>query len=150
RGRITEGIGNGETFSSIAALWPLDQQTHGRVELSGMPGFDAARNFAGYRGFGIYREAVSPPDDLDPAVAATQLSAPDPAHQPTSLSAAASPALAETLSHPESNTVEPPQNVVPFPVANDTRSPSLSAVENYAFDEIARRLTEKFDESSAQ
>jgi PAS domain S-box-containing protein len=46
--------------------------------------------------------------------------------------------------------VEPPQNVVPFPLANETRIPSLSAVENHAFDEIARRLTQKFDELSAQ
>ena len=149
-GRITEAIGNGETFSSIAALWPLDQQTRGRVELSGMPVFDAARNFAGYRGFGIYREVVSPPYDVDPAVAAVAPPAPDPAHQPASLSAAATPAVVETLFHPETEIVEPPQNVVPFPLANDTRGPSLSVVENNAFDEIARRLTEQFDDSSGQ
>jgi hypothetical protein len=48
--------------------------------------------------------------------------------------------------------VEPPKNVVPFPLTSDVRTPSLSAIENHAFDEIARRLTQKIDgrqESSA-
>ena len=150
-GRIAEAIDRGETFSGIVALWPLDEQTRGRVELSGMPIFDAARNFAGYRGFGIYRQTASPPGELK---GATEQPAPDPAHPLTSTSATASTSVTaseapETLSHPETETVEPPQNVVPFPLANETRLPSLSAVENHAFDEIARRLTEKFDEGGA-
>ena len=147
-GRIAEAIDRGETFSGIVALWPLDEQTRGRVELSGMPIFDAARNFAGYRGFGIYRQTASPPDELKPAV---EQPAPDPdiirpRQHSTSVAASEAP---ETLSHPETEIVEPPQNVVPFPLANETRIPSLSAVENHAFDEIARRLTENFDESGA-
>jgi PAS domain S-box-containing protein len=145
-GRIAEAIGRGETFSGIVALWPLDQQTRGRVELSGMPIFDAARNFAGYRGFGIYRQTALPSDDCEPAV---EQSAPDPTHPSTSASVTASDAP-DTLSQPETEIVEPPQNVVPFPLANETRMPSLSAVENHAFDEIARRLTEKFDEPGVQ
>ncbi len=39
----------------------------------------------------------------------------------------------------------PSQNVVPFPLASDPRTPALSAVENYAFDEIARRLSARLD-----
>ena len=145
-GRIAEAIGRGETFSSIIALWPLDKQTRGRVELSGMPIFDTARNFAGYRGFGIYRQTALPSDDPEPAV---EQGAPDPTHPSASESVTTSEAP-DTLSQPETETVEPPQNVVPFPLANETRMPSLSAVENHAFDEIARRLTEKFDEQGGQ
>jgi PAS domain S-box-containing protein len=40
----------------------------------------------------------------------------------------------------------PPQNVVPFPLAGDPRTPALSAVENHAFDEIARRLSARLDQ----
>ena len=145
-GHIAEAIGRGETFSSIVAHWPLDRQTRGHVELSGMPIFDTARNFAGYRGFGIYRQTASPPDDLRPTA---EQAAPDPTHRSTSASVTTSEAP-DTLSQPEPEIVEPPQNVVPFPLANETRMPSLSAVENHAFDEIARRLTERFDEPGAQ
>ncbi len=35
---------------------------------------------------------------------------------------------------------------MPFPLANDTRTPALSAVENHAFDEIARRLSARLDQ----
>jgi PAS domain S-box-containing protein len=140
-GRITEAIGKGETFSSIATPWPLDQQARGLVEFSGMPVFDSARNFAGYRGFGIYRHTVSLPDDP-----AAEPAAPDPVQASTSASDVPTPEAQDEPPYPETETVEPPQNVVPFPLANETRAPSLSVVENHAFDEIARRLAEKFDE----
>ena len=150
-GRIAEAIAERETFSGIVALWPLDEQTRGRVELSGMPIFDAARNFAGYRGFGIYRQTASPPGELKRRNSSSRRRIQHPinvhvSNTSTSVTASEAP---ETLSHPETEIVEPPQNVVPFPLANETRMPSLSAVENHAFDEIARRLTEKFDERGA-
>ena len=42
----------------------------------------------------------------------------------------------------------PPQNVVPFPLAGDARTPGLSAIENHAFDEIARRLSARLDQGA--
>jgi PAS domain S-box-containing protein len=172
RGRIAQAVGNGETFGAIAVSWPLQGHTRGRVELSGMPVYDTGRNLAGYRGFGIYRPTASLPDDPVPeAEAERAVEAPLPVEEPApvsepelarepppqplhhSLSAAAAdtPAAADDTPSPaETEIVEPPQNVVPFPLASETRGPSLSAVENHAFDEIARRLTQKFDELSAQ
>jgi PAS domain S-box-containing protein len=183
--RIDSAIDNGETFSGIALSWPLNDQSRGRVELSGMPIYDTARNFAGYRGFGIYRPQASLPEAFasdpefpsEPEFASGPEFVAEPAFESAPDAAAAfeqdvapaeppaiqqsqdppSVAAAETSAAPDENLipaeteiVEPPQNVVPFPLASDTRGPTLSAVENHAFDEIARRLTQKFDELSAQ
>ncbi len=67
QGRIAQAIARRETFSGIAVLWPLEQEAHGRIELSGMPVFDGAHAFAGYRGFGIYRRGVAPAEEADDA-----------------------------------------------------------------------------------
>jgi PAS domain S-box-containing protein len=145
-GRLHQAIAGRETFSGIDAEWPLARHGRGRIELSGMPVFDSARNFAGYRGFGIYRPTAAP--SADPGAAPADDA---PIEQPPSdifeqSNPAATPAAPESPSQRETDTVEPPQNVVLFPLANDTRMPSLSAVENHAFDEIARRLTQNFDD----
>jgi PAS domain S-box-containing protein len=164
-GRLTQAIGAHETFSSIAVRWPLD--TPGRVELSGMPIFDGARNFAGYRGFGICRFDAMPADDLSSADAPAEdmllvedMPAADAQNAPIDdtpvelpqaepadpVPPVAVPAATDSPPEREIEIVEPPQNVVPFPLTSDTRTPSLSAIENHAFDEIARRLTQNFQE----
>ncbi|MBH5372448.1 PAS domain-containing sensor histidine kinase [Bradyrhizobium glycinis] len=53
----------------------------------------------------------------------------------------------ETTSHPtELDTpVETPPNVVPFRAAGDTRPPTLTPVENSAFNELARQLSERLE-----
>jgi PAS domain S-box-containing protein len=172
RGRIAQAVGNGETFGAIAVSWPLQGHTRGRVELSGMPVYDTERNLAGYRGFGIYRPTATLPDELMPDAEADRtvevpspeeepapVDEPEPAREPPPkplhhsppAAAANMPAAADDPPSPaETEIVEPPQNVVPFPLASETRAPSLSPIENHAFDEIARRLTQKFDELSAQ
>ncbi len=163
RGRIAKAIARRETWSGVAVRWPLEgSDQRARIELSGMPMFDTARNFAGYRGFGIYRHAGASFDEFDARQAggatveqpASDLSDDSPAHDSMSTAAAATPAVPDNFSQAETEIVEPPtsveppiveppRNVLPFPVANDARMPSLSAVENHAFDEIARRLTQQ-------
>lgn len=149
-GRIEQALDNGETFSGIVVLWPLEGLAEpGRVELSGMPIFDSARDFAGYRGFGIYRPGVLP----DHKTEAPRSEPPEPTTNPSELStpaAALAPRAPDSPSHGETEIVEPPQNVVPFPLAGDIRIPSLSAVENHAFDEIARRLALGLESQGAQ
>ena len=44
------------TWSGITLNWPVDGGGRLPVELSGLPIFDRARNFAGYRGFGVCRD----------------------------------------------------------------------------------------------
>jgi PAS domain S-box-containing protein len=55
-GRVTQAFATRETWSGIMLHWPADGGEWLPVELSGLPDFDAARNFSGYRGFGVCRD----------------------------------------------------------------------------------------------
>ena len=45
-----------DTWSGITLNWPVDGGGRLPVELSGLPVYDRAHNFAGYRGFGVCRD----------------------------------------------------------------------------------------------
>ena len=55
-GRMMQAFATGTTWSGITLNWPADGGGTLPVELSGLPVFDAARNFIGYRGFGVCRD----------------------------------------------------------------------------------------------
>lgn len=55
-GRMMQAFATGATWSGITLNWPVDGGGKLPVELSGLPIFDAARNFIGYRGFGVCRD----------------------------------------------------------------------------------------------
>ena len=55
-GRVMQAVATRETWSGITLSWPADGGDRLPVELSGVPFFDAARNFVGYRGFGVCRD----------------------------------------------------------------------------------------------
>ncbi len=55
-GRMMQAFATGTTWSGITLNWPADGGSTLPVELSGLPVFDAARNFIGYRGFGVCRD----------------------------------------------------------------------------------------------
>ena len=55
-GRMMQAFATGATWSGITLNWPVDGGGTLPVELSGLPVFDAARNFIGYRGFGVCRD----------------------------------------------------------------------------------------------
>ena len=55
-GRMMQAFATGATWSGITLNWPVDGGRTLPVELSGLPVFDAARNFIGYRGFGVCRD----------------------------------------------------------------------------------------------
>jgi PAS domain S-box-containing protein len=58
-GQIERAIATRDTWSGITVSFPVDgTQEVLPVELSGLPAFDRERNFLGYRGFGICREAT--------------------------------------------------------------------------------------------
>ena len=65
-GRVLKAFATHDTWSGITLNWPVDGGGRLPVELSGLPVFDRARNFAGYRGFGVCR-------DLDGAGAARRV-----------------------------------------------------------------------------
>ena len=51
-----QAVATRATWSGITLSWPVDGGGRLPVELSGLPFFDAARNFVGYRGFGVCRD----------------------------------------------------------------------------------------------
>ena len=55
-GRMMQAFATGTTWSGVMLNWPVDGGGTLPVELSGLPIFDAARNFIGYRGFGVCRD----------------------------------------------------------------------------------------------
>ncbi len=55
-GHVAKALATRATWSGIDLDWPVDGGGRLPVELSGLPVFDAARNFYGYRGFGICRD----------------------------------------------------------------------------------------------
>jgi PAS domain S-box-containing protein len=55
-GRMMQAFATGATWSGITLNWPVDGGGTLPVELSGLPIFDGARNFIGYRGFGVCRD----------------------------------------------------------------------------------------------
>jgi len=109
-GRIVKAIATRNTWSGITLQWPVDGGGRLPVELSGLPIYDRARNFAGYRGFGVCRdlealerldalrdqeisnqefsnqacfnEAATPPDAVSPLAVAAGLAQPSPAAEP--------------------------------------------------------------------
>lgn len=207
-GEVASALATHATWSGVTLDWPVDGGGRVAVELSGLPVFDAARNFYGYRGFGICRDidglarlaagrdlpssdgAAPPPpwsadivqagpasdappngtageDFPDPtAVASTSfadlpdLSATETSH-PTDLETAVEPPKdTETDSQTDTQTdlptetsaeipveapVETPKNVLPFRAPGDAKPPSLTPVENSAFNELARQLSARLD-----
>jgi PAS domain S-box-containing protein len=146
-GRVAKAVATRDTWSGITLLWPVDgSDTRLSVELSGLPIYDRARNFVGYRGFGVCRDR----DGLARLAAHrrrellfNETSHPDPV---ATSSPDAAPASEFSLQPAEPDTVvEAPPNVVPFRSSTDLKPPPLTPVENNAFNELARRLSARLE-----
>jgi PAS domain S-box-containing protein len=116
-GRMMQAFATGATWSGITLNWPVDGGGTLPVELSGLPIFDAARNFIGYRGFGVCRDF-----DAIARVAALRLAElsgemPTPQQAPTAPSA--EPASVATPSSDE----------LPEPMADQTSVAEIAAAE---------------------
>jgi PAS domain S-box-containing protein len=168
-GRVLQAVATRDTWSGIALDWPVDGGARLRVELSGLPMFDRARNFVGYRGFGVCRdlEGLARLDALrrteffsDPAPLplSADVAQAAPAEDMTAAKVAAEPhvpshvselpaSIASETSHPTDleHAVETPKNVLPFRPVNEQRSPALTPVENNAFNELARQLAARLE-----
>jgi PAS domain S-box-containing protein len=158
QGRVAQAVATRDTWSGIVLDWPVDGGERLRVELSGLPMFDRARNFVGYRGFGVCRD-LSGLARLD-ALRRTEFFS-DPPPLPLSADAANTPAESGVPSSvPELSTsranetshstdlehaVETPKNVLPFRPVSEPKSPSLTPVENSAFNELARQLAARLE-----
>ena len=156
-GQVARAFASHDTWSGITVALPVDDSDKRlAVELSGLPVFDRDRNFRGYRGFGICRDAVriaelararcAAPPSAEPSPHArpdTDTSADAPGPQPAD--APAEPGRAEPPvfrdERPTLSLVPPSENVVPFRATGQDKSPALTAGERKAFSELASRLT---------
>ena len=199
-GRMMQALATGATWSGVMLNWPVDGGGTLPVELSGLPIFDASRNFIGYRGFGVCRdfdaiarltalrlaelsgEMVTPqepsaapsaepasvaspssdelPEPIAAKTTAAETSAAEPSHQKDletpveppketveeaveeSVPEIARDALTETATALPADAAA---NVLPFRAPGEAKQPSLSPVENSAFDELARQLSARLD-----
>ncbi len=154
QGRVSAAVATRDTWSGIALDWPVDGGEQLRVELSGLPMFDRARNFAGYRGFGVCRDL----EGLARLDARRRYELFSDAPAPVSPDLAASSGVSELSASRESehshqtdleHAVDIPKNVLPFRPANEPKSPSLTPVENSAFNELARQLAARLESGTA-
>ncbi|HXZ46932.1 MAG TPA: PAS domain S-box protein [Pseudolabrys sp.] len=125
-GQIANALAARATFSDIVVLWPVDNSNERLpVELSGLPIFDRQRQFRGFRGFAVCRDASRLKDIQCPR------------QQPTT----PSPSPAESES-----------KVVPFPPNSPpvVAEPALNAREHSAFQELARELNERLKKPTAK
>ncbi|MBN8961205.1 MAG: PAS domain S-box protein [Rhizobiales bacterium] len=173
QGLVAKAVATHETWSGITLNWPVDN--HGQrlpVELSGLPVFDRARSFAGYRGFGVCRDLarlselangqhttlfhdLPAPRPLAADVPHASAPSADAAPMPPSHEHAPSPVEA-SFSPPTDpdttldNVLENSQNVVPFRLAPDAKLPTLTPVENNAFHELARQLSARLESETGE
>ncbi|MBN9005961.1 MAG: PAS domain-containing protein [Rhizobiales bacterium] len=149
-GRVAKAVASRDTWSGIVLLWPVDgPDARLPVELSGLPIYDRNREFTGYRGFGVCRDL----EGLARVAARRRhefLFSESP--HPLSADASGSPeSAAQNSSQPPApeapveTTQATPKNVLPFRPANDMKSPSLTPVENNAFNELARQLSARLE-----
>jgi PAS domain S-box-containing protein len=163
QGRVPRAIASRDTWSGITLDWPVDGGGRLPVELSGLPIYDRLQNFAGYRGFGVCRdldglarlaalrrhELLSAPP-ASPSIS-TGIARSGPAVTPVVASntpTLESPdSIAAETSHPTDleTSVETPKNILPFRPIGEAKSPSLTPVENSAFNELARQLSARLE-----
>jgi PAS domain S-box-containing protein len=163
-GRVARALATRDTWAGITVNWPVDGGERLPVELAGLPVYDRARNFAGFKGFGVCRdidglnrldamrrfelfsEPQSPPHTTDAGGAREPEPPPTEPELPTSIAELPEP-TAEPNSPPTDleNAVETPPNVVPFRPLGDVKAPALTPVENSAFNELARQLSERLE-----
>ncbi|MFL9828526.1 ATP-binding protein [Rhodoplanes sp. SY1] len=129
-GRVLRAVETRDTWSGIVVSFPVDgSEERLDVELSGLPVYDRARTFLGYRGFGVCRDLGRLADfgrlRRAPVFAIGE--------------AATTAATPGTGDRPDPDA---PENVVRFPVPPEARpaAAALTAGEHNAFHEIARQL----------
>jgi len=114
---VVVAVARRDTWSGVIVRWPISGgDLMQLVELAALPVFDRAREFQGYRGFGVFREKM-PRSAEEVAKSALQIK----------------PAVAPTT-EPE------PENVVQFRAAAPEARVELSPTERTAFREIAREI----------
>ncbi len=163
-GLVAKAVATRSTWSGVTLNWPVDPPGERlAVELSGLPIYDHQQNFAGYCGFGVCRDldavarlaALRHRDLFSEAPAPHPLTA-DVPHRSTDripLHRTGEPGPPETKRTSSTEPDDPvetpildtPQNVVHLRPNSELKSPALTPVENSAFNELARQLSERLE-----
>ncbi len=134
---VARAVATQSTWSGVTVMWPLDgTDMRLPVELSALPLYDNNRRFLGYRGFGVCRDieglarlTAQRRDEAGGAQASAPLSSPP-----------------NTMPDQPVQPSEHFQTAPAQPAAGDAvTSPALSAIENNAFNELARQLSERLE-----
>jgi signal transduction histidine kinase/PAS domain-containing protein len=172
-GHVAKAVATRSTWSGIILQWPLDGGGRLPVELSGLPIYDHTGSFSGYRGFGVChdldelarletlrrgelaneqatREAAS---SGSIAASVNRIISADAALADSPAATKAEGVAAVAAETPQESGFEKPfepaddalKNVVPFPAIGEPRAPLLTAVENSAFNELARQLSARLE-----
>ena len=132
-GRVMKAFATCTTWSGITLNWPVDGGGTLPVELSGLPIFDAARNFTGYRGFGVCRDF----DALARLAALRLAELSGEVMTPQEVSAAPSAEPASVAS--------PSSDELPEPIAAKTSAAKPSAAETSAAETSAAEPSHQKD-----
>jgi PAS domain S-box-containing protein len=117
-GSVVKAIATRNTWSGITVNWPVDGGGRLPVELSGLPIYDRARNFVGYRGAGVCR-------DLDGLARLEALRRHEFRDDATTRDATSTALIADDLAQ-ALPVAEPP---APDPVANANQPPSSAPTQ---------------------
>ena len=117
-GRMMQAFASGVTWNGITLNWPVDGGGTLPIELSGLPVFDAARNFIGYRGIGVCRDfdAIARLAALRQAELSGEMVTPQ---DPSAAPSAEPPSVAS-----------PSSDELPEPIAAKTSAAETSAAES--------------------
>ncbi len=160
--RVANAIATQDTWSGITVPWPVDGGGRLPVELSGLPVYDRARNFAGYRGFGVCRDLdalarlvalrryelfndLPAPEIPVSGLVESELGLDSPGRSPPAPELPAPIVASASQQLDLEMPVETPPNVVPFRSPGEQKSPTLTPNENNAFNELARQLSERLE-----
>ncbi len=159
-GKVAAAVATRGTWSNVVVEWPADGSgARLPVELSGLPVFDRAQNFIGYRGFGVCRDiealarlAAQRRDEIlysSTSTASKQRtdSVTTPDEKPREV-LATDPGKADNETQKaavDEASLNTPQNVLPFRQMNEPKPLVLTPGESVAFDELGRRLSAGLD-----
>jgi len=142
KGEVARALATHNTWSGIVVAWPVDDMSDRLpVEMSGLPVFDRDRKFAGYRGFAICRDLDRLPAHTARPVAeaiTAQLSGANVLPFPA-------PKAPEPEAKQQEPVAKPPQQQ-PAP----TQETALSPVEQNAFQELGRRLSDRLQAAAGK
>lgn len=149
-GRMMQAFATGATWSGITLNWPVDGGGTLPVEMSGLPVFDGARNFIGYRGFGVCRDfdalarlaalrlaelsgEMATPQEVPAAPSAEPASVASPSSDELPEPIAAETSTAETSHQKDLETpVEPPKEALEESVRESVREIAKDALTETA------------------